>query len=77
ITTKPYISGSNYILKMSNYSKGNWCPVWDGLYWSFIHRHFNTLKQNQRMSMVVNLLQRMDREKLKGHLEVAGRFLDS
>ena len=77
ITTKPYISGSNYILKMSNYTKGNWCQVWDGLYWSFIHRHFDTLKQNQRMSMVVNLLQKMDREKLRGYLEVAGRFLDS
>ena len=77
ITTKPYISGSNYILKMSNYTKGNWCPVWDGLYWSFIHRHFDILKQNQRMSMVVNLLQKMDAEKLKGHLEVANRFIDS
>ena len=77
ITTKPYISGSNYILKMSNYTKGNWCPVWDGLYWSFIHRHFDTLKQNQRMNMVVNLLQKMDAEKLRGHLEVANRFIDS
>lgn len=77
ITTKPYISGSNYILKMSNYTKGNWCPVWDGLYWSFIHRHLDTLKQNQRMSMVVNLMQKMDREKLRGHLEVADRLIDS
>lgn len=77
ITTKPYISGSNYILKMSNYTKGNWCPVWDGLYWSFIHRHLDTLKRNQRMSMVVNLLQKMDPAKLRGHLEVASNFLDS
>ncbi len=74
ITTKPYISGSNYILKMSNYKKAHWCPVWDGLYWSFIHRHLDILKTNQRMSMVVNLLQKMDPAKLRGHLEVAERF---
>ena len=24
MSTKPYISGSNYILKMSNYKKGQW-----------------------------------------------------
>ncbi len=28
MTTKPYISGSNYILKMSDYSKGPWCEIW-------------------------------------------------
>lgn len=37
ITTKPYISGSGYILKMSRFPKGNWCKIWDALYWRFIH----------------------------------------
>ena len=27
MSTKPYISGSNYILKMSNYKKGDWCNL--------------------------------------------------
>lgn len=35
-TTKPYICGSNYILKMSSLKKGDWCAVVDGLYWRFI-----------------------------------------
>jgi len=39
ITTKPYFSGSNYIRKMSHYPKGDWCDVWDGLYWQFIVKH--------------------------------------
>mgnify|MGYP005708785045 FL=1 len=36
--TKPYISGSSYILRMSNFKKGDWCEIVDGLYWlSLIH----------------------------------------
>ena len=31
-TRKPYISSSNYILKMSNYKRGKWCDVWDKKY---------------------------------------------
>lgn len=29
---KPYVSSSKYILRMSNYEKGEWCKVWDKLY---------------------------------------------
>ena len=29
---KPYVSSSKYILRMSNYKKGEWCNVWDVLY---------------------------------------------
>jgi deoxyribodipyrimidine photolyase-related protein len=36
ITSKPYISGSSYIVKVSRFRKGPWCPVWDALYWRFI-----------------------------------------
>ncbi len=37
--TRPYISSSNYILKMSNYKKGDWCNVWDNLYHKFINKN--------------------------------------
>lgn len=33
---RPYLSSSNYILKMSNYSHGDWCDHWDYLYRKFI-----------------------------------------
>ena len=39
ITTKPYISSSNYIRKMSDFSRGPWCAIWDGLFWRFVSRH--------------------------------------
>jgi len=33
---KEYVSSSNYILKMSNYKKGDWCKTWDNLYRNYI-----------------------------------------
>jgi len=34
---KPYLSTSNYILKMSNYKKdGHWNEVWDSLFYNFL-----------------------------------------
>lgn len=65
--TKPYISGSAYILKMSDWKKGEWCDVWDGLYWSFISRHRDVFAGNHRMSMMVNSVDKLDpvrREKI-------------
>ena len=36
MASKPYISSSKYILKMSDYKYGDWCEIWDALYWRFI-----------------------------------------
>jgi deoxyribodipyrimidine photolyase-related protein len=36
---KPYITSSNYILKMSNYDKNDWAPEWDELYNKFLKKH--------------------------------------
>jgi deoxyribodipyrimidine photolyase-related protein len=37
--TRPYISSSNYILKMSDYKKSDWSIKWDKLYHDFIKKH--------------------------------------
>jgi deoxyribodipyrimidine photolyase-related protein len=58
--TKPYICGSNYILKMGDYKRGAWCEIWDGLYWRFIERHRVFFQANPRLSMMVHLLERQD-----------------
>ncbi|NNL93632.1 MAG: cryptochrome/photolyase family protein, partial [Saprospiraceae bacterium] len=52
--TKPYIGGSNYIKKMSNYPRGEWEKTWDGLFWRFIDKHNAFFKSNPRMSMMVH-----------------------
>jgi len=36
---RPYISSSNYILKMSNYKKEDWCHEWDAKYRDFVKKH--------------------------------------
>ena len=38
--TKPYLCGSNYILKMMDFKRGEWCEIMDGLYWRFIKKNF-------------------------------------
>lgn len=74
MTTKPYISGSSYVLKMSDYPKGDWCEVWDALYWRFIDRERKFFSANPRMRVMVGQLDRMG-SKLDHHRKVADRFL--
>lgn len=31
--------GSNYLIKMSDYKKGVWQQIWDGLFWRFMDTH--------------------------------------
>lgn len=70
--TKPYICGSNYLLKMSSYKKEVWCDEIDGLYWGFIGRNSAFFRKNYRLSMMVTTYEKMDGEK-KGRLEKAAQ----
>ncbi len=76
-TTKPYISGSNYVKKMSDYAAGDWCPIWDGLFWSFIDRHLKFFESQHRLGMMVATYRRMSDDKRTAHLERAEEFLES
>ncbi len=73
--TKPYISGSNYILKMSDYKKGEWCDVWDGLFWRFIGKHREFFAKQYRLSFMVVTLDKMDQQKKTRLLGAAEEFL--
>ena len=75
--TKPYISGSNYLRKMSNYPKGEWVTVWDGLFWNFMDQERDFFLSNPRLSMLVRNFDKMSPEKKEGHLQTAAKFLDS
>ena len=61
--TKPYICGSNYIIKMSNYQKGEWSDIVDGLYWHFIHKNKKFFNKNPRMSLTVKMLDKISPER--------------
>ena len=62
MSTKPYISGSNYILKMSDYKKGDWCEIWDALYWNFINEKRDFFRKNPRTSMMINMYDKKSNE---------------
>ena len=80
MATKPYISGSNYINKMSNYqvkSKGElgeWAAIWDGLFWRFMHVHREFFAKNPRIGMLLSMWDKMDKEQQQ-HLDNAEQFL--
>ncbi|MFN8393708.1 MAG: cryptochrome/photolyase family protein [Bacteroidia bacterium] len=71
MATKPYISGSNYLLKMSDFPKGPWQRTWDGLFWRFMHVHRDFFEQNPRLGMLVKTFDKMTPDIRRGHLEAA------
>jgi deoxyribodipyrimidine photolyase-related protein len=87
MTTKPYISGSNYVTKMSDYKaspfggknqkENTWCEIWDGLFWRFMHVHRSFFLKNPRLGMLVKMFDKMPEEKQKKHIDIADKFLES
>ncbi len=74
VATKPYVSSANYINKMGNYCKGchykpgdkigdTACPF-NALYWNFLDEKKNHFQNNQRMSMMLNLLKKKNPEEM-------------
>lgn len=72
--TKPYLCGSNYWLKMGDYSKGDWCDIADGLYWGFIARHQKAFLKNPRMATIARSLDRMGAERKDNIFKAADQF---
>ena len=62
-STKPYLCGSNYILKMSNYKKEDWCETLDGLYWKFINDNIDFFKSNPRLFIMSKMLEKIPVER--------------
>lgn len=77
MATKPYISGSNYLMKMSNFRKGHWQMVWDGLFWKFIHNHRTYFTKNPRLKVLVSAFDKMGTLKRNTVTQVANDFLNS
>ncbi|MBN9378316.1 MAG: cryptochrome/photolyase family protein [Chlamydiales bacterium 38-26] len=75
MTTKPYICGSNYIRKMSDYPKGEWCEIWDALFWRFLNKHREFFSNQARLGVLCSQLDRMGAEKLQAHEHLANKFL--
>jgi deoxyribodipyrimidine photolyase-related protein len=77
MSTKPYISSSNYLMKMSDYQKGDWQLIWDGLFWRFMDKHRKFFLSNPRLGMLVRTFDKMDSHKKQKLLNKAEVYLTS
>jgi deoxyribodipyrimidine photolyase-related protein len=73
--TRPYISSSNYIKKMSDYKKEDWYDKWDSLYWNFINNNKEILKKIYAIAMQVKLVEKMEKPKLEKYLTLAKEII--
>jgi deoxyribodipyrimidine photolyase-related protein len=80
MATKPYISGSNYIVKMSNYKKTNeangWDVIWDALFWQFMHKQRSFFLSNPRLGMLIAMFDKMPAQKQQLHISIAEKYLE-
>ena len=78
MVTKPYISGSNYIFKMSDYKKGEpWAEIWDALFWRYMSVNRDFFKKNPRLSMLINTFDKWPDDKKQNYLKRADQFLEN
>jgi deoxyribodipyrimidine photolyase-related protein len=75
MSTKPYTCGSNYILKMSNYKRGDWCDTLDGLYWKFTEKNRKFYENNPRLALLVRSLDRLEPSRKKHIFTEAENFI--
>jgi len=75
-STKPYICGSSYMLRMSNYKKGEWCNVVDGLYWRFIENNREFFAKNPRLGLMLKSLDKMNEDRKIKIFNAADEFID-
>ena len=74
-STKPYICGSSYIMKMMNFQKGQWNNVMDGLYWRFINKNRKFFLKNPRLSLMVKVYDKIEIKRKKFILLEANKFI--
>lgn len=74
--TKPYICGANYVLKMSDYPRGDWCDVMDGLYWRFVDKHRDFFESQPRLNMMTRTLEKIDGERKRRIFGAAEAFIE-
>lgn len=75
MATKPYISSSNYLMKMSDYPAGTWQQTWDALFWRFLHVHRDFFMSNPRLGMLIKTFDNWDKTKQDNLLAQANQYL--
>mgnify|MGYP000094315170 CR=1 FL=1 len=83
--TKPYVCGSNYLLRMGDDAKppaaprsgsaDSWRDVMDGLYWRFVHRQRAFFRGQARMAQMVGTLDRIHPARRRRLFQAAENFI--
>jgi len=74
--TRIYFSSSNYIVKMSDYTRTQeWAKIWDALYYNFIKEHKTLLKKNYATSRQVAHWDKKDKKEQKELIDKANKFI--
>ena len=74
-STKPYICGSSYFMKMMNFKRGPWNDIMDGLYWRFINKNRKFFQTNPRLNMMVVIFDKMKDDRKKNIIKKANQFI--
>ena len=75
MTTKPYFSSSNYILKMSDYKRGDWCNTWDNLFYNFLNDNHAIIAKNPRLSILLKNLNKLEPGRLSEIKKTINKYL--
>ena len=85
VGSKPYVSGGNYINKMSDHCKhcayevgektGEKACPFNYMYWAFLHRHRDRFGRNPRMAQMYRTWMTMSDDKRQATLDSADAFL--
>ncbi|WP_439137897.1 cryptochrome/photolyase family protein [Roseicyclus sp.] len=85
VGSKPYVSGGNYINKMSDHCKhcaydvgektGEKACPFNYMYWAFLHRHRDRFGRNPRMAQMYRTWMKMSDDKRQATLDSAADFL--
>ena len=75
MVTKPYLCSSNYILKMSNFEKGEWCNILNSLYWNFIYKNQKIFLENPRLKIMALYINNINKDSLKTHIKTAENYI--
>lgn len=77
LTTKPYIASSNYIRNMSDFKTGEWCEMFDALFWNFVGMHFEQLQKEGRLGFIGVQYAKMTEEKKETYRKRAQAHIDN
>ncbi|MGB0756878.1 MAG: cryptochrome/photolyase family protein [Patescibacteria group bacterium] len=76
-TDSAYILNSSHILKAGEYKIGEWCDLWDALYWHFIATQTDMLAQNNFLSDAITKYQAKSVSDKESIRQTAEKYLSS